>query len=190
MFAWLSAEKGPDAFWRVQQDVARVDISMDDAALVGIGQGLGHLGCQLGRLAKRQAVLAEPGRQSGPFDVLADQAGQAILVRDFVERDDVGMVQVGGTAGLAQKPLRADPGKGLTISISPPSIATARPTSMLPAASPVRPTSIPMAVPTLSAVHTTRPPAAAVIRFHQMLLFSNSTPPISWSGWTTCRGWE
>ena len=78
---------------------------MDDPLAVGVVEGLGHPGDQLGgrsvvAVGRREVVL-----QGGPPDQLAGQvAGVADMAR-LVDRDDAGMMEPRRVAGLAEEPL-------------------------------------------------------------------------------------
>ena len=99
-----------------QQDVARLDVAVDQAHGVRRGQAGGDL------LADAQHVqqLQRPGRvelllQGSPGDVLHDQIGDR-LVLDGVDGDDVLVADGRGRPRLAQEPLagaaRSRPGAG------------------------------------------------------------------------------
>ena len=80
---------------------------MDDALLVGLGQGGGHLPHdrqglrQLGR-----AVAGEPLAEVLPLHVFLDDVVQAVDVAHLVDLHDVGVHQRGGGLGLALETLQ------------------------------------------------------------------------------------
>ncbi len=86
------------------QDIARVQVAVDDPALVSHmdrpGQRLG----QPGRPAKRLGHSPEHPRQVPPRDILHGQKGKALVLADLEDLDDVGMHQLGGRLGLVPQP--------------------------------------------------------------------------------------
>ena len=87
----------------VEQDVARLDVSMDQPLLVGVVQRLGHRRHQLHGFMQRQPGMLEPRGKVGAVDELGnDEAGELLGAADIMHRHDVGMVQVGDGAGFRQ----------------------------------------------------------------------------------------
>ena len=75
---------------RVEQDVGRLDVAVDQAPRVGVVQRLGDRRHQLGRLPKGQPALPHPLRQVAALDVLGDDVAEAVVgPADVVDRDDV-----------------------------------------------------------------------------------------------------
>src|SRR5262249_45060491 len=89
----------------VEQDVAGLEVAVDDAVGVDGGQGLGDLAGQAeGRLRGAEAALgAEPGGERLPLDEGHDDVGDAVLLADVVDGADVGVADGGGGAGLAEE---------------------------------------------------------------------------------------
>ena len=51
----------------VEHDVARLEVAVDDAGLVGVLEGVGDLRAELGRLAGRESLPGEPvGQRQAP----------------------------------------------------------------------------------------------------------------------------
>ena len=95
----------------VDHDVAGLDVAVDDAALVRLGQRLRHLSrdrerVRGGRAGPRCSALVE----RPPAHVLhGDEAAAAALalgLADLVDHRDVRVVEGGGHASLAQQPGR------------------------------------------------------------------------------------
>ena len=103
----------------VDPDVGRLDIPVHDPQGVGIGQGLGQVGDDLGGLVGRQrAVLGQPFVQAAALD---QGHGDVVPIAGpprLVDRHDPGMPQPRLRPGLAQEPLerlgsvRSTPGRG------------------------------------------------------------------------------
>ncbi len=80
----------------VEQDIGRLEVAVNDPALVGVADGIGDACNQLGRLAGRQWPA---GERLGKALALNEAHGEVVLasvLADFVDRHDPGMVQVGG----------------------------------------------------------------------------------------------
>ncbi len=76
---------------------------MNHPLVMGILQGVGHGGDQLGRFAKAGAAGRQQVGQRHAADEVADQVRQAILLADLVDADDRRMPQLGDAASLAQE---------------------------------------------------------------------------------------
>ena len=77
----------------VEHDVRRLDVAVDDAVVVGVVQGLGDLGDQLGRVAERDRPVPQPVGQGLALDELLDQVARAVVgLADLVEGDDAGVL--------------------------------------------------------------------------------------------------
>ena len=64
----------------VEQDVRGLDVAVDHAVAVGVVEGVGHRGDELGRLAerKRPIALAQDARQRRPLDEFLDQVERPV----------------------------------------------------------------------------------------------------------------
>ena len=102
------------------QDVARLDVAVDDPDGVGGGQGRGDLRAELGRLVRLQrTALAQHRRQGHRRQELHDQARPALVLHDVEHRDGMPVVQAGGDPGLAHRPLIGQFGVGRRESMLP-----------------------------------------------------------------------
>ncbi len=94
------AEVGQDRLAApVDEDVGRLEVAVEHAAIVGLLQGKRQGADQRRRLRGRQAPQAQPLRQRGPVDVGHRQKRRAVDDAGFVEGADVRMVQRRGGAG-------------------------------------------------------------------------------------------
>ena len=84
----------------VEQDVGRLQVAVDHAALVGVFDRLGDLRHQLGRLAGRQRAVGQPLREALPFDETHGEIMLPLVLADLVDRHDPGMIEIGGRLGL------------------------------------------------------------------------------------------
>ena len=86
---------GPD------QDVARLDVAVDEAAGVGSGQGSGDAGpdpCDLAR--GQRAPPSQDRRQVLPVDKLHDDVRAARILAEVVDGHHVGVAQPGHRLGF------------------------------------------------------------------------------------------
>ena len=87
-----------------QHHVVRLDVTVDHAAAVGVGERIGHVAQQPGRLGYRQLALAiEPVAERFALDVGHDVEEEALGLARIEQRKDVGMLQLGGDLDFAQK---------------------------------------------------------------------------------------
>ena len=88
----------------VDEDVGRLDVAMDDAALVGGLQRTGHVDDDAERDVERQtAVALEDALQILPVDELHDDEVDALVRAGVVDRRDIRVVKRGrGTSLLAE----------------------------------------------------------------------------------------
>ena len=94
----------------VDQDVARLDVPVDQPLLVGVVERPGQCGHQLGRRRVRQPGPFDPRRQISPINVLEnDIAGAFVRAADILYGNDVGVVEPGDRAGFGQIPTRLPP---------------------------------------------------------------------------------
>ena len=91
---------------RVEQDVARLDVAVDQARGVRGGQAIGHLGGDLGRLAGREpALVADPLGECRAVEELHHEVGRAVgRVGDGVDPDDVVVDDLRRRPRLADEP--------------------------------------------------------------------------------------
>src|SRR5688572_14239486 len=91
---------------RRQHDVLGLDVAVDDAVLVGVGQGAGDLDADLqaALLVEPPILLHEAGDGSAVHE-LHHEVVVAVRLADVDARDDVLVVQLGHRARLAQEPL-------------------------------------------------------------------------------------
>ena len=87
----------------IDQDVARLEIAMHDARLVGEVQGVADGGQQLGRLALRQPLGVFELGQRDALDQVADDIDVVAVAADLVHADDMRMPQLRRDAGFVQK---------------------------------------------------------------------------------------
>ena len=74
-----------------------------DAERMGVLQGVGDVGDQLGGFVERQASCRQDVPERQAFDEIADQIRSAVVDADFVDRDDRRESQLGDGAGFAQE---------------------------------------------------------------------------------------
>ena len=77
--------------WR-DDDVLRLDVTMNDAGGVGHLQRQRRLDADVHHFAGRQRVSSDPLGQAQPLDVLHDDEDAVVLFADFMDGADVGMV--------------------------------------------------------------------------------------------------
>jgi hypothetical protein len=87
----------------VQHDVGRLEVAVDDAGPVGVLQGVGDGGAQLGGLARRQPAVGGEVGQRRPLDEVADDVDLPALAADLVDGDDVGVPQLRRRPRLAEE---------------------------------------------------------------------------------------
>ena len=83
--------------------VARLDVAVHDALGMRGGQRVGDLGGVAQRLSQRQPVGGNRAVERHAVDVLHHDEGSVALLLDAVDRDDAGVIQRRGGAGLVQK---------------------------------------------------------------------------------------
>jgi hypothetical protein len=84
--------------------VLGLDVAVDDAARVGMVEGLAEVGADLADLAVGELAAVGEAGQGRALDQLGDEQCVAVLLPHLVEGDDPGMVEPGGRLGLAQHP--------------------------------------------------------------------------------------
>ncbi len=75
------------------QDVQRLDVAVDDPALVGVGQRVAERDADLDHIAIRQRALFEQPREGRPADQLGDEVDALAVGLRLVQRDDRRMLQ-------------------------------------------------------------------------------------------------
>ena len=78
------------------EDILRLQVPVDDAALVRRGQSLGHLGSPFERSPKRQHPFRQSLSERLAPEELRDEIPLPVLETDVVQRDDVGVAQSAG----------------------------------------------------------------------------------------------
>ena len=78
---------------------------MDDASGMGLRESVGDLAAQVQRVAEGEPPAADPVRERAALDVLHGDEVDAVRLVDVVDRDDVGIVEGGGRAGLLDEAL-------------------------------------------------------------------------------------
>jgi hypothetical protein len=82
------------------EDVGGLEVAVDDAVLVGGGETSGDLLRVLDGLARGQRPRGEDVAQRAALEDLRDEVGRAFVRADVEEREDVGVVERAGEAGL------------------------------------------------------------------------------------------
>ena len=101
-----NAEIGDERTAVLQQDVFRFDVAMDDALSVRVLERAGHFTRDTHRIIHRQlAVTLEALSQRLAGDQWHDVLQQPIGHAAVEQRQDVGMLQLGGGLDLTEKPL-------------------------------------------------------------------------------------
>ncbi len=88
----------------IQQHVGRLQIAMHDAVLVGISDGLGDLLDKGGSFPGPHGPILDPRRQGAAFDKAHREKVLALVLADFEDRHDPGMVELGRGFRLGFKP--------------------------------------------------------------------------------------
>lgn len=83
----------------INENLARLEVAMEDAALVGVVDGSGHLLQEPRRLGRR--ALRRGG--GGAVDELHGEILLPLVFANFVDGDDVGMVEPG--RGMPPRPI-------------------------------------------------------------------------------------
>ena len=105
------AEVGHERVSALEEDVLRLDVAMDDAALVGVLQRLGGLAGDAKRVVQRQLLLpVEPVPERLALDERHDVVEQAFGLSRVVQAEDVGVLEGGGDADFAEEAVAAERG--------------------------------------------------------------------------------
>ena len=84
--------------------VLGLDVAVDHAVLMGVGECLAQLGAELGDVAVRELAVGRQLVERGALDQLADEVSAAVALPQLVQRHDAGMVEPRRRLGLAQHP--------------------------------------------------------------------------------------
>jgi len=105
------AEVGHQRAAVVQQDVLRLDVAVDDPLPVGVVKRARHLAGDPHRIGDRQLLLPrQPVPQRFPLHVRHHVEQEAVGLAAVVQRQDVGVLEVGGGGDLGDEALGADHG--------------------------------------------------------------------------------
>ncbi len=100
----------------LQQDVLRLDVAVDDLAVVGVLQRFGRLADDAEGVLDGKLVLPdEPVADGLALDERHDIIKEAVGHPGVVQAEDVGMLELGGDADLAQEALGPDGGRQLRL---------------------------------------------------------------------------
>ena len=78
---------------------------MNNAFGVGSGEGVGYLNSDIEQLLNVHGLATNVLLEAVPLQLFHDDEGMAVMILDFVDGADAGMVQQGGGAGLALEAL-------------------------------------------------------------------------------------
>ena len=95
--------------------VFRLQIAMDDSLLVRGGEAVGDLRGDVQDAAVRRRPAAQQRPQVRSLDMLHDDVRRAAVGADFMDGDDVGMIERRRRAGLAGEARQALPVAGETL---------------------------------------------------------------------------
>ena len=108
------AEVGDDGLPAGQHDVLRLDVPMDDAALVGVLQGAADFAGDPERGVERKLLF--PGEPLPERLALGERhhiVQQAAGLSRVIQRENVGVLECRGDFDLAEEPLAAEDGRQL-----------------------------------------------------------------------------
>ena len=89
-----------DASVSRDEQIVRLDVAMDDPALVSGGQAVRDLDAVVDRRARRQGPAVQVVAKRFAFEQLGHDERSAFVHADIVNRKNIGMIQAGGCAGL------------------------------------------------------------------------------------------
>jgi len=105
---------GDDRLASLEQDVFRLQVTVDDSLGVGVVQGVGEQGDQANNVFDRQLAFAlQPRAQGLTLYVRHDVVQEAVSCPAVEQRQQVGMLQIGGDLDLGQEPIGAEHGSEL-----------------------------------------------------------------------------
>jgi hypothetical protein len=100
----------------LQQDVFRLDVAMDDAACVRVGERVGDILSDPNRVLERELLLAgDPLAQGVSFDVRHHVVQMAVGLAGIVEREDVRVTELSGDLDLPEEALRPKAGRQFAV---------------------------------------------------------------------------
>src|SRR5215468_10395122 len=88
----------------VEQNISRLDIAMQNAVFMREMHSARDFGDQFRRLSDRNRCPLDHFVKLSAFDELHAEIARALLLADFVDRDDARMIEAGGSFGLPAKP--------------------------------------------------------------------------------------
>src|SRR4030095_6246725 len=86
-----------------EEDVARLDVAVDDAELVGVGEGSEDMPGDGDGFRFGEGTALDPLAEGLPLEELHDDVGTAVLRAGVVDTYDAGVVQLRADARLAQE---------------------------------------------------------------------------------------
>ena len=87
----------------INQDVRRLQVTMEDSALMSVVNGLSNLGNNLGSRAGIGGVLVESFVEAGSLDELHAKKMRSLMLADFVNRHDMRMIELCDSLGFVLK---------------------------------------------------------------------------------------
>jgi hypothetical protein len=93
-----------DAALRSEPHVRALQIAVDDAAVVGVGQRVGELDAIPDNVLRRQWAIGQHATQGATLDDLHRDVGAAARLADLVDRADVGMTEGRGRTRFGEQP--------------------------------------------------------------------------------------
>ena len=87
--------------------VGRLDIAMDDSLCVGGVESIGDFDGEIEKQVEIERAARDAMLERGAFHVFHSDEDAAIVLADFIDRADIGMIQCGGGAGFAAKTLES-----------------------------------------------------------------------------------
>src|SRR5262245_48362787 len=88
----------------IEQNISRLDIAMQNAIFMRVMHSARDFGHQFHRLPDRHRCALDHLVKLAAFDELHTEVARALVLTDFVDRDDARMIEAGGGFGLPAKP--------------------------------------------------------------------------------------
>src|SRR5207245_10922001 len=98
----------------IEQNVSRLNVSMQDAVFVCVVHGPRYLRNEFRRLSDRHRRAPDYFIKLTAFDKLHAEVARAIALADFVDRNDTRMLQMGGSLCFKSKTLQVRFARPLT----------------------------------------------------------------------------